>query len=376
MLSTNLNRTESNVSAVKRRVNNINIKSEKVVLTPDNLKTALPISEKSKLFVAESRDIIANIIRGADHRKLVVVGPCSIHDMQSAKEYALRLKALHDELIGELFIVMRVYFEKPRTTVGWKGMINDPHLNNSFDVETGLTKARELLLWLAELKIPVATEVLDPITPQYLSELVSWAAIGARTSESQTHREMASGLSMPIGYKNGTDGSASAAINAMQAAASSHCFMGINQNGQVTLFETNGNQYGHVILRGGTKPNYYPQDIANYETKLQEAGLAPKIMVDCSHGNSLKDYRRQPQVLDRVVEQIVDGSDSIIGFMLESHLNAGAQKIVQDRGLQYGVSVTDACIDWQTTANCLYDCAEQLTQAGTQLAALRNGITF
>ncbi|WP_444995130.1 3-deoxy-7-phosphoheptulonate synthase [Aliikangiella sp. IMCC44359] len=356
------NKRSSSNTALKK-INNINIKSESVIITPDNIKKDYPLPQKSIDFVAQSRDTIANILSGKDNRKLALVGPCSIHDIHSAKEYALKLKKLSHELVDELFIVMRVYFEKPRTTVGWKGMINDPHLNNSFDIESGLILARELLLWLAELEMPVGTEVLDPISPQYLSELVSWAAIGARTSESQTHREMASGLSMPIGFKNGTDGSASAAINAMKAAASGHSFMGINQQGQVTLLETKGNAHGHVILRGGVEPNYEAHHVADFEAKLRKAGLSSQIMIDCSHGNSNKDHRRQPMVLDNVTQQIVAGNESIIGFMLESHLYEGNQKITNDKEeLEYGVSITDACIDWPTTEACLINCANQLRE--------------
>ena len=359
------------------QVNNVNITGQKVLMTPNELRQKLPLSAKSAKFVADSRQKIADILERRDSRQLAIVGPCSIHDIKSAKEYALRLKALSEKVSDQMLVVMRVYFEKPRTTVGWKGLINDPHLNNSFEVEQGLQIARELLIWLADNEIPVATEVLDPISPQYLSELVSWAAIGARTSESQTHREMASGLSMPIGFKNGTDGSASAAINAMKAASSGHSFMGINHKGQVTLLETKGNQHGHVILRGGLKPNYSAEDVAIYEGKLTQAGLPNNIMVDCSHGNSLKDHNRQPSVLEDVVQQVVRGSESIVGFMLESHLKAGNQKVTKDLSqLEYGVSITDACIDWKTTEVCLIDAADRLRDGDPEINALRNGVTF
>ena len=373
MLTHTLNSSESKST----QVNNVNIAAEKLLFTPDELKKRLPLLPRDEEFIAKSRCTIADILSGSDRRKLAIVGPCSIHDIEAAKDYALKLKRLHNSLKDELFIVMRVYFEKPRTTVGWKGLINDPHLNNSFDVEEGLSRARELLLWLAELELPVATEVLDPISPQYLSELISWAALGARTSESQTHREMASGLSMPIGFKNGTDGSASAAINAMKSAASGHSFMGINSNGQVTLLETKGNPNGHVILRGGHKPNYHAEDVADFEEKLAAAGLPKTIMVDCSHGNSNKDHRIQPLVLEDVVRQINAGSESIVGFMLESHLNEGNQSIGEHRSdLRYGVSVTDACIDWATTESCLSACADELRVGDPHLQALQNGITF
>ncbi|WP_196140228.1 3-deoxy-7-phosphoheptulonate synthase [Aliikangiella sp. G2MR2-5] len=373
------NSNTSTTSAIdpQVQVNNLNIVNEKILLTPENLKDRFPLSIESARFVAESRLSISNILAKKDHRQLAIVGPCSIHDIGAAKEYALKLKALSEKVSDELFVVMRVYFEKPRTTVGWKGLINDPHINNSFEVEEGLSIARELLIWLADQQIPVATEVLDPISPQYLSELISWAAIGARTSESQTHREMASGLSMPIGYKNGTDGSASAAINAMKAAASGHSFMGINQQGQVTLLETRGNKDGHVILRGGKNPNYKAEDVALYEQRLSNAGLPSNIMIDCSHGNSNKDHRLQPKVLENVIQQVVEGNDSIIGFMLESHLNEGNQKALNGKeGLKYGVSITDACIDWQTTENCLLDAADRLRDGDATLSQLRDGITF
>lgn len=359
------------------KVNNVNIESEKILITPRELKETLPLPPSSAAFVSRSRQQIEAILGSKDPRKIAIVGPCSIHDIESAKEYALKLKKLAKEVENEIYLVMRVYFEKPRTTVGWKGLINDPNLNNSFEVEKGLKIARKLLLWLAENEIPVATEMLDPISPQYLSELISWTAIGARTSESQTHREMASGLSMPIGFKNGTSGSSGAALNAMKAAASGHSFMGINNAGQVTLLNTTGNRHGHVILRGGSKPNYYPQDIAEYEEKLNSNHLPNNIMVDCSHGNSNKDPSRQPEVLENVIEQIVDGNQSIIGFMLESHLNAGNQKIKDNLSqLEYGVSITDACIDWQTTEDALIKTAHQLNETNLQTKALRNGITF
>lgn len=357
------------------KLNNINIFSQKILITPKALKSKLPLSKANANFIADSREIIANILTGKDTRKLAIVGPCSIHDIQSAKEYALKLKGLQEELSDKLYIVMRVYFEKPRTTTGWKGLINDPELDNSFDVEKGLTIARELLLWLAEIGMPVATEMLDPICPQYLSELISWTAIGARTSESQTHREMASGLSMPVGFKNGTDGSPEVAVNAMKASAQGHSFMGINQQGQVTLLNTKGNPFGHVILRGGTKPNYSPEDVAFYEAQLVKANLPCKIMIDCSHANSNKDHRKQTRVLDNIIEQILDGNTSIVGFMLESHLNEGNQKISKNRGeLVYGVSITDACIDWKTTEDCLRVASSQLAECDDKL--LQNGVTF
>lgn len=345
----------------KDTLNNINIRSEKIMITPAELKAKLPVSQPALDFIAGARQTLSNIIQRKDHRLLVVCGPCSIHDIDSAKEYATRLKKLHDEYSDSLYIVMRVYFEKPRTTVGWKGFINDPHLDGSFDIEHGLHQARELLCWLAELELPLATEALDPISPQYLAELFSWSAIGARTTESQTHREMASGLSMPVGFKNGTDGNLGTAINALKAAAESHAFMGINQQGQVALLVTQGNPDGHVILRGGKQPNYDSVNINLAEKAMTQAGLIPNLVVDCSHGNSNKDYSLQPLVTENVVRQIQEGNQSILGIMLESHLFAGNQSSEQPRGdMAYGMSITDACIDWDTTAELLARCHQQL----------------
>ncbi|MFK5984014.1 MAG: 3-deoxy-7-phosphoheptulonate synthase [Pseudomonadota bacterium] len=342
-------------------INNTNIAHERVLVTPAQFKSTMPISDKAQATVLAGRQTIQNILKHKDHRLLVVVGPCSIHDIKSAKEYALKLKKLHDDLSQDLYIVMRIYFEKPRTTIGWKGLINDPRLDGSFDVEEGLTKARELLLWLAELGLPAGTEALDPITPQYLSDLFSWSAIGARTTESQTHREMASGLSMPVGFKNGTDGTLSTAINALHSVSASHHFLGINQMGQVTQIRTKGNACGHIILRGGKKPNYGDADILACEKSLQQAKLSENIMVDCSHGNSSKKPELQPLVMQQLVSQIQAGNRSIIGLMIESHLFHGAQKIPEDLSqLKYGVSVTDACIDWNTTEKALTDMSEQL----------------
>ncbi|MGL4455862.1 MAG: 3-deoxy-7-phosphoheptulonate synthase [Plesiomonas sp.] len=335
-------------------VNNVHISAEQVMITPDALKEKLPASEQVLNHIAASRQTIADIIHHRDPRLLVVCGPCSIHDTDAALEYARRLQVLSNQLCDHLYIVMRVYFEKPRTTVGWKGLINDPYMDGSFDVEAGLHIARSLLIDLNEMGMPLATEALDPISPQYIGDLFSWSAIGARTTESQTHREMASGLSMPVGFKNGTDGSLSTAINAMKAASMSHRFMGINQAGQVALLQTQGNPDGHVILRGGKKPNYSAEDIALCQAEMAKAGLPSALMVDCSHSNSNKDYRRQPAVADEVVAQIQAGNRAIIGIMLESHLQAGNQSAEQPRDqMAYGVSVTDACIDWDSTETLL-----------------------
>jgi 3-deoxy-7-phosphoheptulonate synthase len=341
---------------------NLHVSSEEVLITPQALAEKLPVSDASLEVIRQSRQIISDIVHGKEHRLLVVCGPCSIHDIEAAKEYALKLKELHESCKDTLYIVMRVYFEKPRTTTGWKGLINDPNINDTFDIETGLAKARELLIWLAELEIPVATEALDPISPQYLAELFAWSAIGARTSESQTHREMASGLSMPVGFKNGTDGSLGIAINALQSAASGHSFMGINKQGQVSIIKTQGNPDGHIILRGGKNPNYDSVCIADCEAELEKAKLPASLVVDCSHANSSKDYRRQTLVAQNVVNQILEGNQSIIGIMLESHLNAGNQSSngKTPAELEYGVSITDGCINWDATAQLINQTRDKL----------------
>ncbi len=341
---------------------NTNVASERVLISPADLKRHLPLHRKGEETVWRARRVIRDILKRHDHRLLVVAGPCSIHDIDAAKDYARRLKRLHDDLGETLYILMRIYFEKPRTTVGWKGLINDPRMDDSFHIEDGLHKARELLLWLAELGLPVATEALDPISPQYLADLFAWSAIGARTAESQTHREMASGLSMPVGFKNGTDGSLSIAINALKSVSHPHHFLGINQNGQVTVIQTRGNVCSHVILRGGNgQPNYDSVNIALCEETLRNSGLQENIMIDCSHGNSNKQPQLQTLVADNVASQLVEGNKSIIGIMLESNIHEGNQTIPDDiRQLKYGVSVTDACIDWPTTEEALRGMADKL----------------
>ena len=337
----------------KDSIHNVRIVDEKVLITPAELKQKLPLPQVLRGQIETHRREISDIIHKKDKRLLVVVGPCSVHDPLAAL----------DELKDELYIVMRVYFEKPRTTVGWKGLINDPKIDGSFDVEHGLHIARELLLELAELGLPLATEALDPMTPQYMADLFSWSAIGARTTESQTHRELASGLSMAVGFKNGTDGSLATAINAMKAASMGHSFIGINQNGQVNLLHTEGNPDGHVILRGGKVPNFAAEFVKECERELEKAGLESAIMIDCSHGNSNKDYRRQPAVAEEATNQIVNGNKSIIGLMIESHINAGNQSAEQPVSeMKYGVSITDACIDWETTDSLLRKVATALKQ--------------
>jgi 3-deoxy-7-phosphoheptulonate synthase len=348
----------------KDALNNVHITAEQILITPEELKNRFPLSVSDETSISEARKTIADIVHGRDPRLLVVCGPCSIHDVDAALDYARHLKTLAAELSDRLYIVMRVYFEKPRTTVGWKGLINDPHMDGTFDVEAGLHIARDLLLQLVGMGLPLATEALDPNSPQYLGDLFSWSAIGARTTESQTHREMASGLSMPVGFKNGTDGSLGTAINAMRAAEMAHRFVGINQAGQVCLLQTQGNPDGHVILRGGKTPNYSEQDVQACEKQMSDAGLHPSLMIDCSHGNSNKDYRRQPVVAQSVIDQIKAGNRSITGLMLESHLNEGSQSSEQSRSeMKYGVSVTDACINWETTENLLRTMHQELGDA-------------
>jgi len=344
------------------QLNNINVLSQDLLPTPEEVKRALPMSATAQQTIVTGRESIQKIIDRQDNRLLIVVGPCSIHNIEAAHEYAAHLKPLADELSDALCIVMRVYFEKPRTTVGWKGLINDPFMDDSFHIEKGLYKARELLLHIAEMGLPTATEALDPNTPQYLIDLVTWTAIGARTTESQTHREMASGLSTPVGFKNGTDGSLDVAVNALHSVSQPHHFLGLNQQGQCAVFHTRGNQYGHIVLRGGSgKPNYSREHIIRCENVLERAKLAKNIVVDCSHGNSNKDAANQPAVVTDCLQQIKDGNQSIIGFMLESNLHYGNQPIPNDLSLlKYGVSVTDACMDWEMTEQLLRDTHKQL----------------
>ena len=344
---------------MSEQLENLNVASQEVLITPQGLKNDIPMSETAKASVAEGRKTIENILDRKDNRLFVVLGPCSIHDVKAAKEYAERLKTLAAEVSDTLYLVMRVYFEKPRTTVGWKGLINDPHLDDSFKLDEGLHIGRQLLCDLADMGLPLATEALDPISPQYLQDLISWSAIGARTTESQTHREMSSGLSMPVGFKNGTDGGLEVAINALQSVAHPHAFLGINQDGQVSVIRTKGNQYGHVVLRGGNgKPNYDSVSVAQSEQALEKSGVTQNIMIDCSHANSNKQPELQPLVMENVANQILEGNKSIVGLMIESHLNWGNQKISDN--MEYGVSVTDACIDWATTENSIKEMAAKL----------------
>ncbi|MGO9036407.1 MAG: 3-deoxy-7-phosphoheptulonate synthase [Steroidobacteraceae bacterium] len=333
------------------RLQNVNVASSDLLATPEEVKRRLPLTARAADTVLRSREALRAILERRDPRLFVVVGPCSIHDVAAAREYAQLLKRLADQVAPTLFLIMRVYFEKPRTTVGWKGLINDPDLDDSFHIEKGILLARELLLHVAELGLPAGTEALDPIMPQYLSELITWTAIGARTTESQTHREMASGLSTPVGFKNGTDGALGASINALQSVKHPHHFLGITQQGQSAVFRTRGNLHAHIVLRGGGgRVNYDAVSIALAERELMQANLPATIVVDCSHGNSNKDPSVQPLVAENCVTQILDGNRSIVGLMLESHLKAGNQPIPKDLGtLEYGVSITDPCMDWPST---------------------------
>ena len=351
--------------------NNLRVGEMVRLLPPGAIKSESPMSERANRTVVDGRASVQNILRQADPRLLVIVGPCSIHDIDGALDYARRLSRLRDELADRFCILMRVYFEKPRTTIGWKGLVNDPHLDGTYDIETGLKRARALLLAIAELGLPAATEFLDPIVPQYLADLVSWAAIGARTTESQTHREMASGLSMPVGFKNGTDGSLQTAIDALGAARHPHSFLGIDQEGVTSIVRTCGNPDGHLVLRGGrAKGNYDPESIAEAEASLRKAGLPAVLMVDCSHANSGKQHARQEEVWRSVLDQRVAGNAALLGLMVESYLSEGNQAIPQDRtALRYGVSITDACMSWDTTERMIRSGAETLRrQPGQELA--------
>lgn len=344
------------------KTNNLKVSAITPIIAPQDLRQVFPLSDKNREFVSKSRQQINNIIHRRDHRLMVVVGPCSIHDPDAAIEYAKRLSALSQKVSDQLLLIMRVYFEKPRTTVGWKGLINDPDMNGTHLISKGLGIARGLLSRITELEIPVANEMLDPITPEYVADMISWGAIGARTTESQTHREMASGLSFAVGFKNGTDGNLQIAIDAMKAAQHPHSFLGINREGRTSIIQTTGNPDVHIVLRGGTrKTNYHPEDILVTEENLTKNGLFPTIMVDCSHGNSNKDYNKQAGVLDSVVSQVENGNNSISGVMIESYLEAGNQKVPTDHSqLKYGVSITDACIDWNTTEKILLDAHKRL----------------
>lgn len=347
-----------------QRTSDLRVVTIRPLLSPRELKEALPQRETAASTVVRGRETVQRILRREDPRLLVVVGPCSIHDPNAAMEYARRLARLAPEVADQFFLVMRVYFEKPRTTIGWKGLINDPCLDGTYDVDTGLRIARRLLLAVNEIGMPAATEFLDPIVPQYIADLVSWAAIGARTTESQTHREMASGLSMPVGFKNGTDGSLQTAMDAMVSAKHSHHFLGMDEHGAISVVQTTGNEDAHVVLRGGrNRTNYDAVSIAEAAGQLRKAGLPPVVMVDCSHANSLKQHARQEDVWWSIVDQRLAGDEAIMGVMLESHLHEGSQPLKNPKGLQYGVSITDACLHWEATERMLRQGAERLRKA-------------
>ena len=333
----------------KDALNNVHITDEQVLMTPEQLKAAFPLSLQQEAQIADSRKSISDIIAGRDPRLLVVCGPCSIHDPETALEYARRFKALAAEVSDSLYLVMRVYFEKPRTTVGWKGLINDPHMDNSFQINDGLRIARKLLLDINDSGLPAAGEFLDMITPQYLADLMSWGAIGARTTESQVHRELASGLSCPVGFKNGTDGTIKVAIDAINAAGAPHCFLSVTKWGHSAIVNTSGNGDCHIILRGGKEPNYSAKHVAEVKEGLNKAGLPAQVMIDFSHANSSKQFKKQMDVCADVCQQIAGGEKAIIGVMVESHLVEGNQSLESGEPLAYGKSITDACIGWEDT---------------------------
>jgi 3-deoxy-7-phosphoheptulonate synthase len=343
----------------KLQLDDINIASFQPLISPELIKKNIMLKENSVATIKASRQIINAILSGHDKRVLVVMGPCSIHDPKSAFEYALKLKELADLVSDKLYLVMRAYFEKPRTTVGWKGFVNDPYLDNSFKINDGLHLARQLLIDITDMGLSVATEALEPISPQYLAELISWTAIGARTAESQTHRELSSGLSSPVGFKNNTDGNIDVAINAIKSAREPHHFLGIDQKGRTSVVATKGNAYCHLILRGGKEgPNYDAQSVALAQKKLREAHLLESLVIDCSHDNSYKDYRKQSDVFMNCIRQINEGKSSIVGLMLESHLKAGQQKLSST--LEYGVSITDGCLGFDQSKELIKKAYDEL----------------
>jgi 3-deoxy-7-phosphoheptulonate synthase len=343
-------------------VADINVRDTVPLISPRYLKLEEELSDAALRSVVESREIVKRILTGDDHRLIVVVGPCSIHNHTAALEYARRLATLSQEVSDKLYLVMRVYFEKPRTIVGWKGLINDPHLNDTFDIATGLRIARRILLEVATLGLPTATELLEPITPQYIADLVTVAAIGARTTESPTHRQMASGLSMPTGFKNGTDGSLQVALDAMNASRHPHCFLGIDADGKTSIVNTKGNPWGFLIVRGGrTGPNYDAASLAEAAELLKKSKLSPRLMVDCSHANSNKDYTKQHIAWNDCLDQRLAGNENLIGLMLESNLLPGNQPLPADPAqLKYGVSITDGCIGWEETEQLIRSAHERL----------------
>ena len=355
-------------AALSSQTSDIHVAGTEILISPAKVKEELPASRKVYQTVLGGRRAVQDILDRKDDRLFVVVGPCSIHDPKAAWEYAVRLKRLASRVKSTLLVVMRVYFEKPRTTTGWKGLVNDPAMDDSFHIQDGILLGRKLLLKFNDLGLPCATEALDPISIQYLGDLISWSAIGARTTESQTHRELASGLSMPVGLKNATDGGVQIAINGIKSARAQHHFLGINQKGTTAVIHTTGNPYAHIVLRGGAKPNYDQASIRACEAALEKENLPVNIVVDCSHGNSNKDYRLQPKSFRHVIGQVASGNKSVVGLMLESNLREGNQPIPKDLSkLQYGVSVTDACINWDTTEGRLLEARKKLTKLRKKL---------
>jgi 3-deoxy-7-phosphoheptulonate synthase len=352
------------------RIKNLNVASISPLDPPSEYLAEIPITREVEELVVRSRQEVADIVSGDDDRLLVITGPCSIHDEAAGREYAERLAALAAEVSDNVMVVMRVYFEKPRTTVGWKGLINDPNLDGTCNMAEGLRRARQFLMGVCEIGLPCATEFLDPFTPQYIADLISWGAIGARTAESQTHRQLASGLSMPIGFKNGTGGSIQLAVDGMIAASAQHAFLGIDDAGSAAVVQTSGNDSCHIVLRGGSDgPNYDAEHVAVAQKALQNSGMAPNLVVDCSHANCDKDHTKQPVAFRDVLTQRSDGNRGIVGVMLESHLNAGNQSLNGDRSsLKYGVSITDPCVDWQTTEALLREAAEVLAKEPVAVA--------
>lgn len=351
--------------AALRPTQNVNVEQAVSLVSPRELRNLLPQTPEINATVADARETIQQILAGTDRRLLLIAGPCSIHDRVAALDYADRLARLRQDVIDRIYIVMRVYFEKPRTTVGWKGLINDPYMNGSLDVAEGLQIARQLMLDVLSRNLPIGTEVLDPIVPQYLADLVAWSAIGARTTESQTHRQMASGLSMPVGFKNSTEGNLQVALDAMKAARGRHAFLGVDDEGRITIIKTRGNQWGHPILRGGGgRTNFNPEDVAGAQARMQACGLTPNLMVDCSHANAAKKAQNQQIAFHSVVDQRRQGNHHLFGLMLESNLFEGNQELTEDpTQLRYGVSITDSCIGWEETESLIRQAYEKLGQA-------------
>jgi len=359
---------ETSNNATQVNTDDVRIGTISELSPPSNVLNAFPVSAAVGQRVTAARRGIHRVLHGADDRLVVVIGPCSIHDPEMALDYARRLAVEAERLSDDLLIVMRVYFEKPRTTVGWKGLINDPHLDNSFDINEGLRRARKLLLDVNTIGLPCATEFLDMITPQYVGDLISWGAIGARTTESQVHRELASGLSCPVGFKNGTDGNVRIALDAIRSAQSPHHFLSVTKSGHAAIVQTLGNEDCHVILRGGKEPNYDAASVDAACTDMAKAGIPARVMIDFSHGNSRKEYQRQMEVSTDVAAQLANGEERIMGVMVESHINAGRQDLVAGKPLDYGVSITDACINWEDSVKLLDQLAEGVRQRRLALA--------